>query len=46
MTTTISIRLPYLQGKFPMKSGEKRKDLYTAMPSCPFSFLSYMIVIR
>ena len=32
-------------GKFPMKSGEKCKDLYTAMPSCLFSFVSYMKVI-
>ena len=29
-------------GKFPVKSGEKCKDSYTAMPSCPFSFVSYM----
>jgi len=29
-------------GKFPMKSAEKCKDLYTVMPSFPFSFVSYM----
>jgi len=33
-------------GKFPMKSGEKCKDLYTAMPSCPCSFVSYMKLIN
>jgi len=37
------MRLP-TSGKFPMKFGKKCKDLYTAMPSCPFSFVSYMKV--
>ena len=32
-------------GKFPMKSGEKCEDVYTVMPSCPCSFVSYMKVI-
>jgi len=32
-------------GKFPMKSAEKCKDFYTAMPSCPFSFVSYLKLI-
>ena len=36
MTTTISMHLPYLR-EFPMKFGEKRKDLYTTASSCPFS---------
>ena len=29
-------------GKLPVKPGEKCKDLYTAMPSRPFSFVTYM----
>ena len=46
MTTTINMRLPYLgEISYCMKSAEKCKDLYTAMPSCPFSFVSYMKLI-
>ena len=35
----------YVDYIFPMKSAEKCKDLYAAMPSRPFSFVSYMKLI-
>ena len=41
MTTTINMRLPYLRG-ISCEVRREMQRLNTAMPSCPFSYVSYM----